>query len=110
MNESFDLTDLDLFANGPPHEIALSIGAFKAPSLRNVTVTAPYMHDGSLETLEDVLDHYSQRVVEKNHPSINFAFNGVPVQPFGPLRSFELSEEEKPPSSLFSRLSPTRRC
>lgn len=34
-------------------------GKFKAPSLRNIAVTAPYMHDGSLATLEDVLDHYA---------------------------------------------------
>lgn len=33
-------------------------GRFKVPSLRNVGVTAPYMHDGSLATLRDVLDHY----------------------------------------------------
>jgi cytochrome c peroxidase len=32
--------------------------AFRTPSLRNVALTAPYMHDGSLATLEDVLDHY----------------------------------------------------
>ncbi len=32
---------------------------FKVPSLRNVEVTAPYMHDGSLATLTDVLDHYN---------------------------------------------------
>jgi cytochrome c peroxidase len=35
------------------------IGKFKAPSLRNVEVTAPYMHDGSLTTLEQVVDHYA---------------------------------------------------
>lgn len=34
------------------------IGKFKVPSLRNVEYTAPYMHDGSLPTLEAVLDHY----------------------------------------------------
>ncbi len=34
------------------------MGRFKAPSLRNVAVTAPYMHDGSIATLEEVLDHY----------------------------------------------------
>lgn len=33
-------------------------GDFFAPSLRNVAITQPYMHDGSLETLEDVLDFY----------------------------------------------------
>jgi len=33
-------------------------GAFKTPSLREVARTAPYMHDGSLATLEDVIDFY----------------------------------------------------
>lgn len=35
-------------------------GRFRPPSLRNVAVTAPYMHDGSLATLEDVIDHYNR--------------------------------------------------
>jgi cytochrome c peroxidase len=35
------------------------IGKFKAPSLRNVGLRAPYMHDGSVPTLEAVLDHYA---------------------------------------------------
>ncbi|MEM7367561.1 MAG: cytochrome c peroxidase [Bacteroidota bacterium] len=34
-------------------------GKFKVPSLRNIEHTAPYMHDGSLATLEEVLDHYA---------------------------------------------------
>lgn len=34
-------------------------GKFKAPTLRNVALTAPYMHDGSIATLEAVLDHYA---------------------------------------------------
>ena len=38
--------------------IPSDMGRFKAPSLRNVAVTAPYMHDGSIATLEEVLDHY----------------------------------------------------
>jgi len=33
-------------------------GAFKTPSLRNIAQTAPYMHDGSLKTLKDVIDFY----------------------------------------------------
>jgi len=36
------------------------IGKFKIPSLRNVELTFPYMHDGSLQTIEAVLLHYSQ--------------------------------------------------
>ena len=39
---------------------AQDVGAFKSPSLRNVEVAGPYMHDGSLATLEDVIDHYSR--------------------------------------------------
>lgn len=35
-------------------------GAFKTPTLRNVTLTAPYMHDGSLATLEDVITFYDR--------------------------------------------------
>jgi cytochrome c peroxidase len=35
------------------------IGKFRPPSLRNVAVRAPYMHDGSLRTLDEVLDHYA---------------------------------------------------
>ena len=35
------------------------VGKFRAPTLRNIAVTAPYMHDGSIATLSDVLDHYA---------------------------------------------------
>lgn len=35
-------------------------GAFKTPSLREIHRTAPYMHDGSLKTLEDVVEHYAK--------------------------------------------------
>jgi cytochrome c peroxidase len=36
------------------------IGAFKTPQLRNIALTAPYMHDGSMQTLWDVMDHYNK--------------------------------------------------
>lgn len=35
------------------------VGKFKPPTLRNIALTAPYMHDGSLKTLEEVIDHYA---------------------------------------------------
>lgn len=38
------------------------LGKFRVPSLRNVVLTAPYMHDGRFATLEEVLDHYARRV------------------------------------------------
>ena len=36
------------------------MGAFKTPTLRNIGITGPYMHDGSLTTLWDVMDHYNK--------------------------------------------------
>jgi cytochrome c peroxidase len=36
------------------------MGRFKAPTLRNISLTAPYMHDGSIDTLAQVLEHYSR--------------------------------------------------
>jgi len=41
---------------------SMHIGAFKTPTLRNVAVTPPYMHDGRFATLEEVLEHYSSGV------------------------------------------------
>jgi cytochrome c peroxidase len=55
---------------------------FKVPTLRNIAVTFPYMHDGSLATLDDVIDHYSAG--GKNHQN-----KSAIIQPF------VLREEEK---------------
>lgn len=41
-------------------------GKFKVPSLRNVAVTAPYMHDGRFETLEEVVRHYNEGIQESS--------------------------------------------
>ena len=38
---------------------ARDMGRFKAPTLRNIELTAPYMHDGSIATLDGVIDHYA---------------------------------------------------
>lgn len=58
------------------------IGRFKVPSLRNIEVTGPYMHDGSLNTLEEVLAHYQSG--GKNHP------NQSPL-----IRPFTLTAQEE---------------
>lgn len=42
--------------------IASDIGKFKTPSLRNIALTAPYMHNSSLSSLEEVLDHYESGI------------------------------------------------
>lgn len=41
-------------------------GKFKVPSLRNIALTAPYMHDGRFRTLEDVVEHYSSGIVSSS--------------------------------------------
>ena len=48
-------------------ELHTNFGAFKVPSLRNLVRTAPYMHDGSLITLEDVVHHYSEINPDRLH-------------------------------------------
>jgi cytochrome c peroxidase len=69
----------DLMNNGLPPTSDLGLGAltgdpfdyfkFKTSSLRNVAVSAPYMHNGQFQTLMEVLDHYDSGVVES--PSID---------------------------------------
>lgn len=44
-------------------------GRFRVPSLRNIELTAPYMHDGRLLTLEDVVEHYNSQV--QPHPNLS---------------------------------------
>lgn len=44
-----------------------NFGQFKTPSLRNAALTAPYMHDGRLATLRDVVRHYSDLNMERIH-------------------------------------------
>ncbi|MCR9288482.1 MAG: cytochrome-c peroxidase [Bacteroidetes bacterium] len=41
-------------------------GKFKVPSLRNIAVTQPYMHDGRFQTLEEVIDHYNTGIQESS--------------------------------------------
>jgi cytochrome c peroxidase len=43
-------------------------GVFKIPSLRNVAVTPPYMHDGRFASLDEVLNHYSENIAD--HPNL----------------------------------------
>lgn len=44
-------------------------GEFKAPTLRNIALTAPYMHDGRFTTLDEVIDFYSEGVQYSEHIS-----------------------------------------
>ncbi|MEJ6794334.1 MAG: cytochrome c peroxidase [Flavobacteriales bacterium] len=55
---------------------------FKTPTLRNIGFSAPYMHDGSFESLEQVIDHYSSGA--KGH------FNQDPL-----IQPFDISQDQK---------------
>lgn len=69
-------------------------GRFRAPSLRNVAVTAPYMHDGSVATLEDALLHYARggRRIDSG-PAAGDGSQNPNKSLF--VRSFTLTEPEK---------------
>jgi len=56
---------------------AIDRGTFATPSLRNVAVTAPYMHDGRFSTLEQVMDHYSEGVQRTDTLDPNLAKHPV---------------------------------
>ena len=70
------------------------MGRFKAPTLRNIAVTAPYMHDGSIATLDEVIDHYQRggRLIEEGA----LAGDGR-LSPFKSefIRGFELTSGER---------------
>jgi cytochrome c peroxidase len=70
------------------------MGRFKAPTLRNIAVTAPYMHDGSIATLDGVIRHYEAggRQIEEG----TYAGDGR-RSPFKSLfiKGFTLSDEER---------------
>lgn len=55
--------------------------SFKVPTLRNVLRTAPYMHDGSMATIDDVLEHYSQGIKSNSGLSENLKGpDGKPIR------------------------------
>ena len=73
---------------------ALDDGKFRAPTLRNIDLTAPYMHDGSIATLSAVLDHYaaggsSTRVGNETHEA------GVKARKSPLLAGFVLSDTDR---------------
>ncbi|WAS91856.1 methanobactin export MATE transporter MbnM [Nannocystis punicea] len=74
--------------------VAADMGRFRVPTLRNVAVTAPYMHDGSIATLSEVLDHYAaggRTIVDGPNAGVGSA------NPFKSsfIRGFELTEDER---------------
>lgn len=74
--------------------LAKDMGRFRVPPLRNVALTAPYMHDGSIATLEGVLDHYTAG--GRDVTSGPYVGDGRLSPLKNPLvRPFELSTQER---------------
>lgn len=63
------------------------LGSFKTSTLRNVAVTAPFMHDGSLKTLRDVVEHYNNGGITKKTDPVNDFLSGG-------IRPLDLTDEE----------------
>ena len=78
-NNGLDLAsidDLGVFeASNNPNDL----GKFKTPSLINIAITAPYMHDGRFTHLDQVIDHYSNGV--QDHPNLSPQLRGPNGQP-----------------------------
>jgi cytochrome c peroxidase len=77
------------------HHDSLDIGKFKVPSLRNLPLTYPYMHDGSIESIDAVLDHYMK------------GGNGHPLQHKGIVPFNLTAKERKQLKAFFNTLVDT---
>ncbi len=63
------------------------LGAFKTPTLRNVAVTGPFMHDGSMKTLRETVVHYNNGGVTKKEDRVNDFLSGG-------IRPLELKDDQ----------------
>ena len=97
LEADYTLAEVDVQVLGDPRTSELGrfavvrdfndLGAFKTSTLRNIALTAPYMHDGSIKTLKDVVVHYNNGGVTNE---------GDPVNDFlsGGIRPLNLSDEQ----------------
>ncbi len=67
LDSTADYTNLLDLGRGGVTGFDVDKGKFKAPTLRNITITAPYMHDGRFNTLDEVIEHYNSG----GHPAPN---------------------------------------
>ncbi len=80
-NNGLDATSTTDLGAGGVFNNPIFIGRYKTTSLRNIELTAPYMHDGRFATLEEVVEHYNSGI--KAHPTLSPALkdaSGNPVQ------------------------------
>lgn len=80
-NNGLDAVSLTDSGAGAVFSNPMFIGRFKTSSLRNVELTAPYMHDGRFATLEEVVEHYNSGI--QKHPTLDAVLkddSGNPVR------------------------------
>jgi len=95
-NNGLDLTTIDRGFGAVVNNPALD-ATFKVGSLRNIELTAPFMHDGRFTTLDQVVEHYSTGV--KNHPNLSPQLR----LPNGQPRLANLTTQEKAALVAFMR-------
>lgn len=81
LNNGLDLKSTDDLGVFESSKNPRDIGKFKVPSLRNIAIRPPYMHDGRFTTLEEVLNHYSTGI--QNHTNLAQSLlmsNGKPIK------------------------------
>jgi cytochrome c peroxidase len=93
-NNGLDLTFADPGRSGVTG-LAVDKGKFIAPTLRNIALTAPYMHDGRFKTLEEVLDHYSDHVQMASPGLDNNLIQGINNPPFGTHMDLTATEKRQ---------------
>ncbi|WP_210521002.1 cytochrome-c peroxidase [Hymenobacter terricola] len=77
-------------------------GKFRVPSLRNIALTAPYMHDGRFATLDDVVSHYNEHVI-LNSPNIDPLLLNTTNDPRQQSFTLDLTTTEKAQIVAFLR-------
>jgi cytochrome c peroxidase len=81
-NNGLDAVFTDLGVGGVTGD-PLQMGKFKTPTLRNIELTAPYMHDGRFSTLEQVVEHYNSggQPSETIDPFMKYTSGGLTLSP-----------------------------
>lgn len=85
-------------------KVAVMKGAFKTPTLRDIALTAPYMHNGAYKTLEDVIDHYDRGGDVQENLSPNMKPLKLTQQEKADLAAFLRALTGEAPAVTFPRL------
>lgn len=95
LTEAATLEDFPDKGRGGFNGKATDNGKFRSPTLRNIGLTAPYMHDGRFQTLEEVIEHYSSH--GKNSPNKDPLIPqvGYPIPGTSPLQYTGLNASHK---------------